>query len=316
MGWKPQNCDDMIQRRILYFTILIGSLAFFWAYQMWLSGLLLTVVVFLPWLSLLLSLPAIFSCKVQLQCPSAVTVGSETIISWEARCWFPLPEIRGSYKAQWILDGKKKRMVLGKKLPTAHCGAIKINRCRIRICDYLGLFCFPVEKKQDRLLLVRPVPVKPKDVPDLSRFAASIARPKAGGGYSENHELRLYRPGDSLRQIHWKLSAKTNKLMIREPMEPIAGAAMLTMTLSGTRKTMDEKLGILLWMSRYLAQQQIKHRIFCVTGSGVKQMLVSNETEADAAVDEILQCKMLQVESQAVYPKAVWRYHIGGDGNG
>ena len=289
---------------------------FFWAYQMWLSGLLLTVVVFVPWLSLLLSLPAIFSCKVKLQCPGAVTVGSEIIISWEARCWFPLPEIRGSYKAQWILDGKKKRMALGKKLPAAHCGAIKINRCRIRICDYLGLFCFPMGKKQDRLLLVRPVPAKPRDVPDLSRFTASIARPKAGGGYSENHELRLYRPGDSLRQIHWKLSAKTNKLMIREPMEPIAGAAMLTMTLSGTRKTVDEKLGTLLWMSRYLAQQQIKHRIFCVTGSGVKQMLVSNETEADAAVDELLQCKILREESQIAYPKAVWRYHIGGDGYG
>lgn len=306
----------MVQRRILYLTVLVGSLVFFWAYQQWLSGLLLTVVAFVPWLSLLLSLPAIFSCKVQLQCPSVVTAGSETIISWEARCRFPLPEIRGRYKARWIFDGRKKRMALGKKLPTAHCGAIALHRCRIRICDYLGLFCFPVGKRQDRRLLVRPVPVKPKDVPDLSRFVASIARPKAGGGYSENHELRLYRPGDSLRQIHWKLSAKTSQLMIREPMEPIAGAAMLTMTLRGTRKKVDEKMGILLWMSRYLAQQQIKHRIFCVTGSGVKQMLVSNETEADAAIDEILQCKLLQEETQIAYPKAVWRYHIGGDDYG
>ena len=306
----------MVQRRILYVTILVGSLVFFWAYQQWLSGLLLTVVVFLPWLSLLLSLPAIISCRVNLQCPSAVTVGSEAVISWEARGRFPLPEICGSYKAQWAFDGKKKRMALGKKLPVTHCGAVKLRRCRIRICDYLGLFRFPVGKKQDRLLLVRPVPVKPKEVPDLSRFVASIARPKAGGGYSENHELRLYRPGDNLRQIHWKLSAKTNQLMIREPMEPIAGAAMLTMTLSGTRKVLDEKLGILLWMSRYMARQQIKHRIFCVTGSGVKQMLVSDETEADVAVDEILQCKMLQEESQVVYPKAVWRYHIGGDNHG
>ena len=304
----------MAQRRILYFTTLVGCLVFFWAYQKWLSGLLLTMVIFLPWLSLLLSLPAMFACKVQLQCPDAVMAGNGAVVSCEARCRLPLPEIRGTYRAVWIFYGKKKHIALGKKLPTPHCGAVKLRRIRVRICDYLGLFSFPVGKKQERVILVRPTPMKPREVPDLSRFVASVTRPKAGGGYSENHDLRLYRPGDNLRQIHWKLSAKAGKLMVREPLEPVSNAALLTMTLRGNGAELDEKLGQLLWMSRYLAEQQIKHRIFCATGNGMKQLFVTNETEAQEAVDQLLQCTLLKDTSQLVYPKAIWRYHIGGDG--
>lgn len=35
-----------------------------------------------------------------------------------------------------------------------------------------------------------------------------------GGGY----DLREYRTGDSLKQVHWKLSAKLNRLLVREPL--------------------------------------------------------------------------------------------------
>lgn len=306
----------MIQRRLLYFTALVGSLVFFWAYRQWLSGLLLTIVVLLPLFSLLLSLPAILSCKIRLSCPAAVVKGDPAALSCEATAWLPLSQIRGRFTAISAFNGRKQRLRLGRPLPTAHCGAIRLEKCRVWVCDYLGLLCLPVGKKQDRLVLVRPVATKPQTVPDLSRFISSVTKPKAGGGYSENHELRLYRPGDNLRQIHWKLSAKTGQLMIREPMETASGAALLTMELCGDPGVLDEKLGKLLWMSRYLAQQQIKHRIFCMTGSGVKQFLVSNETEAQDAIDTLLQCRAHRELTETVYPKALWRYHIGGDGHG
>ena len=303
----------MAHRRLIYLTALLGSLVFFWAYRLWLSGLLLTAVVMTPLLSLLLSLPAMLTCRTELLCPSAVTVGTPAAVSCEATAWFPLPAIRGKVTTVRLFDGGKKRIRFGTAINTRHCGGVKLQGFRMWVYDYLGLFCLPAGKKENRLLLVRPVPLKPKTVPDMNRFLSGVTRPKAGGGYSENHDMRLYRPGDNLHQIHWKLSAKTGKLMIREPLESIAGAAMLTMTLSGTNKMLAEKLGRLLWMSRYLAQQQIKHRIYCVTGSGVKQMLVTNETEADGAVDTLLQCKVLKEDGLVVYPKAVWRYHIGGD---
>ena len=66
------------------------------------------------------------------------------------------------------------------------------------------------------------VPAHPRH-PDLDRYIARAWKPKSGGVCRRNHELRLYRPGDSLNQVHWKLTAKTGKWMIRQPMEPQRG---------------------------------------------------------------------------------------------
>lgn len=163
--------------------------------------------------------------------------------------------------------------------------------------------------------MVRPTPVSPGELPDMSRYLCSIARPKAGGGYSENHELRLYRPGDNLQQIHWKLSAKTGKLIIREPMEAQQDAAILTMELAGAPETLDRKLGQLLGMSTYLISNGIRHRIFCYTGNGMSVHSVTSEQESMDALDALLQLPHAREGVVPVYPKAIWRHHIGGGGD-
>lgn len=42
------------------------------------------------------------------------------------------------------------------------------------------------------------------------------ARPRLGAFEDEFHRLRDYRPGDSLRSIHWRTTARRNQLMVRE----------------------------------------------------------------------------------------------------
>ena len=305
----------MIQRRVVYCTVLAAVLFFYWANRAWLSGLLLMAALCLPWLSLLLSLPAMISCKVTLQCPAHVTVGTPARATANAQCRFPMPQISGSLRLYAPTTGKKRRYTPGAALPTEHCGAFRLQCRHLWICDYLGLFRLPVLLKEDRLLLVRPDPISPGQLPDLSRYLCGITRPKAGGGYSENHELRLYRPGDNLQQIHWKLSAKTGTLIIREPMEAQQDAALLTMELSGQPEALDRKLGQLLGLSTYLAGNGIRHRIFCYTGKGMSIHCVSNEQESLDALDALLQLPLANEAVTPIYPKAIWRHHIGGDGN-
>lgn len=43
---------------------------------------------------------------------------------------------------------------------------------------------------------------------------------RRGSDLTEPFRLREYAPGDSLRQIHWKLSSKLDRLVIREPGMP------------------------------------------------------------------------------------------------
>mgnify|MGYP003288043728 CR=1 FL=1 len=303
----------MTQRRIVYLTALTAGIVFYWANRSWLSAQLLLIVAVLPWLSLLLSLPAMVSCKVELQCPDRVTVGFPARVALEIRCRFPVALIMGKLRICSLAVGKTQKLKPGSALPTAHCGAFRIQCYRLWIADYLGLFRLPVRLREDRLVLVRPVPSLPAQMPDMSRYLCGTTRPKPGGGYAENHELRLYRPGDNLQQIHWKLSSKTGKLIIREPMETLQDAAVLTMELSGRPDVLDRKLGLLLGMSTHLAEKSIKHRIFCYTGKGMEICSVSTEQEALDAVDRILQLPTVAADKTPPYPKAIWRYHIGGD---
>ncbi len=305
----------MTQRRIVYLTALTAGIVFYWANRSWLSAQLLLTAAVLPWLSLLVSLPAMVSCKAGLQCPGHVTVGSPAWAALDIHCRFPVALVMGKLRLFAPVTGKTKKIAPGAALPTSHCGAFRVRCHHLWITDYLGLFRLPVRLREDRLVLVRPVPSLPAQMPDMSRYLCGTTRPKPGGGYAENHELRLYRPGDNLQQIHWKLSAKTGKLIIREPMETLQDAAVLTMEFSGQPDVLDQKLGRLLGMSTYLAEQGIKHRIFCYTGKGMEICSVSTEQEALDAVDRILQLPTVPADKIPPYPKAIWRYHIGGDGS-
>ena len=303
----------MAGRRLTYLAVLAGSLVFYWFYREWLGGLLAFTVLALPWFSLVLSLPAMVLCRLRLQAPAQVTVGTEARVSWKPHCPLPPPPLMGKLRTQHSFTGEKALLRSGEVLNTAHCGTVTLLPKRIWMCDYLGLWRLPTRKQPKHLVLVRPVPLPPPEIPDISRFLCSAMRPKAGGGYAENHELRLYRPGDPLRQIHWKLTVKTGKLITREPQETVPGSMLLTLELRGSPEELDYKLGRLLWLSRWLAGKQLSHQVCCLTGSGMCHLPVSNETEADAAVNTLLNASPATADMQPVYPQALWRCHIGGN---
>ena len=304
----------MLRHRLTYFTVLIGAVVFYWAYREWLSWLLLVGLLALPWLSLLLSLPAVLTCKVQITCPTTAQQREQVVAEYMGSCPLPIPAVRARLRAANSLTGQQWLLRGDLEIPTRHCGAVTVQPARVWVHDYLGLFRLPVKNRQGHTLLVRPRPVALESPPDVNRYLAATWRPKPGGGFAENHELRLYRPGDSLRQVHWKLSAKTGKLMLREPMVPLRGKALLTLALRGTPAQLDRKLGQLLWLSRYLTDKGVPHEIHCLTGSGMEVYPVASGEDALAAVDALLAAKPGAGESEG-FTDASWRYHIGGNGH-
>lgn len=302
----------MAGRRILYLTALIGCVVFYWAYREWLSFLLLMVAVFLPWLSLLLSLPAMLSCRITVDCPSRLTVGEEATALCRGHSSLPLLAVRGALEVKNTITGQQWRLRSGKKLPTDHCGALTVRPVWVWVYDYLGLFRLPLGKKQSFTVLVCPKPIPVDTLPDTNRYVANSFRPKPGGGFSEHHELRLYRPGDSLRQVHWKLSAKTGKLIFREAMESLRGKAVLTMVLGGTPAALDDMLGRLLYISLHLCKKNIPHEIRCLTGSGIEHFSVTEPEQAQAALDALLRSAPAQAGSTPDFGAAAWHCHIGG----
>ena len=301
----------MAGRRIAYCLGLLGCAGFYWAYREWFSWVLLVGVAALPWLSLLLSLPAMLTTRLRLRCPSRVMLGESATAEASAPCPVPQPGFRAGLSAENTLTGEKIRQKLGVPLPTGHCGKVMLALKRPRVFDYLGLFKLPLRRPEGCGLLVTPRPISIDPAPDTSRYRDTSLRPKAGG-FAENHDLRPYRPGDSLHQIHWKLSAKTDTLIFREPLEPVRGLAAVTLELRGTPEELDEKLGKLFWLGSYLLEQQIPHEIYCRTGRGLEAFQVDNDAALETALDAILSAPPARDAGEALCPGAAWQYHIGG----
>ena len=303
----------MTARRIIYLCCLAGSLVFYFFYQQWMSWILLLTILALPWVSLVLSLPAMLQFRGEVECPTFVRLGEEAYAALWGLSALPQPLFLGKIMVKNQITGEKFRHDPRETLHTAHCGSLRIHAEKVRICDYLGLFALPVRKIPARTVIIRPTALRMDDPPDLSRYIARSWRPKFGGGYAENHELRLYRPGDSLNQVHWKLSAKTGELILREPMEPNRGLVLVTMDLNGTPDEIDRKFGRLLSVSRHLLENDLRHEIRVLTGDGVMSHTIENEGALTASLDKLLCCSAAHDGSLAgVETGASWQFHIGG----
>ena len=303
----------MAARRIWYLTALVGCLVFYIAYGEWFSYLLLWAVMGLPWLSLAVSLPAILRFRVSIAGTDRVRQGVAGEAWLQGTCSLPMPPFRGRIRMERCITGETWRHRESQDLPTDHCGGIRAWVERPRVCDYLGLFSFPAHGPGQKTILVRPIPRPVPEPPDLQRYLAGVWKPKFGGGYAENHELRLYRPGDSLNQVHWKLSAKTGKLILREPMEPQRGLLLLTMTLRGTPEEIDRKFGRLLWMGSCLLEQGLSFELRTLTADGVQFWGITSEQELARAVDRLLCCRGAEGSIRDLLFAASWQYHIGGE---
>lgn len=304
----------MAGRRFTYLCTLAGCVVFYIAYQEWFSWVLLLAVAGIPWLSLLLSLPAILTFHIQPEAPSALPMGIAGEVALVGASRFPVPPFRGRLRLRRCTTGEVWQQKETTKLPSEHCGGIEVLPENVWVCDYLGLFRFRIKNVEGRTVLVRPVPAKMSAPPDLSRYLAHAWKPKPGGGYGENHELRLYRPGDSLNQLHWKLTAKTGKLILREPMEPVRGLVLLTLDIKGTPEELDRKFGRLLWLGNCLLEQNVKFELQAMTGTGIFSRSVASERDFQRAVDSLLCCPPAPEGSLRDQPIAAsWHRHIGGE---
>ena len=302
----------MIKNRLLYLAVAVGCLVFFVAYREWFSWFALMWVLAMPVLSLIISLPAMLTVAVQPDCPLRLEIGQTTRLCIRSKSWLPTPVIKGKYRIHNRLTGEVWTLKTGKKLPTEHCGFLAIQPVRIWVCDYMGLWQLPVWRKGQLNVLILPKEVPMEEPPALNKRPMRLWRPKPGGGFSENHDLREYRPGDSLRLIHWKLASKTKKLIYREPVEALRDKAVVSVSLAGSPEQLNDKLGSLLWLSRFLLEKEMPHELRCATGGGEYDFPVTNGESLDVAMFNLLQLPASDMAAMPQTEDAYWHHHIGG----
>jgi len=116
------------------------------------------------------------------------------------------------------------------------CGMINISASQLAVTDIFGLSTWKVKHPPAGKLLVMPnlvnihLTVSPSTRPTLDSEDYSMHL--SGSDSSETFAIREYIPGDPLKSIHWKLSQKTDKLLVRELGLPISDRILLLMETS------------------------------------------------------------------------------------
>lgn len=310
----------MAVNRIIYALSLAGSLLYFYLAQSWLSWIIIVFVSVLPLLSFLLSLPFIKSCSLEAAVPEYTEMDSDAplTLSLKTSKFSPLafagvkycirtPYGKTKYKRIFISGDKSVSI----PLPTDRAGFAEVILKRVNTYDLLGILPLAVNCVKPSPMAIFPPEKEPEVMPDTNRFQSQLYKPKAGG-FSEVYENREYRPGDPVKSIHWKLSLKADKLIIKEPQTPLSHHMVLALATPSNETERVKSIGELRYISRRLTEEGTSHEICYINGEDFKTLSVTNMAEHIQAVKAVCLAPEKSADMPIPVPsRADWIYTIG-----
>ena len=177
----------------------------------------------------------------------------------------------------WAFPKGKRRASL--RLGSEYCGRIRISVERVKLYDCFGLIGVPCGCTGEAHMTVQPdtFPIRVNLIPnpDSQEDSASYSQERPGADLTETFQIREYVPGDSIRQIHWKLSGKFDRLIVRDPALPVTRNVLVFWERtgqSGNVRRIDAQAEAVVSLCRSLAD------------GGVQFMLGWNDTEGNVCV--------------------------------
>lgn len=130
----------------------------------------------------------------------------------------PKGSSRCSSKSE-LTVAQKGKSALSFRITPRHVGVYRVQLKRAYACGPLGLFCFRLPIRQAGMLIVTPAPIEwIGDMPEGagSELPETTALATTSGSDADKYSgAREYEPSDSMRSIHWKLTAHQMKFMTR-----------------------------------------------------------------------------------------------------
>lgn len=320
----------MLVRRIFYGVLLAGMIVFHIFYQGAIAWYLFIITILMPLVSLLLTLPKKDTISITFEVPESLNIGDEAHaeIHVKGKSLLPIGCISFSFQHINQMTGrenaKKKLKIYGCQtsvvtfpIKTDECGRIKCELTKLKVHDYFGLFNHSYNNNNVLFINVFPIPKAPSPVPELpiGNLMGITAKPKPGGGFAEDYDVRNYRPGDPINLIHWKLTTKRDETMIREPLITERGKALITFNLFGTPAELARTFSILSWCVLWLLGYQVHPHIKWYDNNEKRERTVQITSHIELVSLLInLFSQRVPLNGQSVsgntYEGFVWRYHI------
>jgi len=199
------------------------------------------------------------------------------------------------------------------RLPTARRGEIPVGPLRLVRTDPLGVARRVREYGSHRTLLVRPrtttLPLLPSG---RAHHLEGPTTDRAPAGTVTFHTLREYVVGDDLRHVHWKSSARTGTLMVRQLVD--ASLPSTTLVVEARPESWPEPAGFELAVdaaaSVALGACRANFPVRVRTGSGIVHESRGGGGESDAVMDALARLTTGPAPESAV--DAVRRVPAGG----
>lgn len=162
----------------------------------------------------------------------------------------------------------KKKKAISLTAADGCCGMLQADLKEIRLTDPLGLFSKQIKTRPEPSeTLVMPqlqtaeITAKALEQYDMESFRYADGR--VGNDSSETVGIREYREGDSIRAIHWKLSAKQGEPVVKEYGYPVDTQLCVLADkgclAQGTEREMDALSEYALGVSLALAEHDVSH---------------------------------------------------------
>ena len=235
----------MIKSRVYYIVWLLASLLLYLWSDSWIACFLVAVSVILPLVSglWLLTEKRQIHCYFQIKDIAGKGQEAKGSLCVENHGFLPLPRLGCHLVFQNRLTGEKARQdvycsVSAKKtqqlewgLSSEYCGNIRVVLETISCSDVFGLWKVVLRPGEKSHVVILPdiiqMEVTVTDSDTANWESVTYSSVKRGDDPSEIFGVREYLPGDSLKNIHWKLSGKMDDLYVKELSLPIENSILL-----------------------------------------------------------------------------------------
>ncbi len=242
----------------LYLILIAAALVFTQVLLSPISGVIFLFVLFLPILSLLYLLLEAHCIKLYLSISAKEAAKHSPVdftlsLSNESPLPFPFVEavitVPADDAVRCISQRTKLSLipfgdyVIEKRLSFAYRGAYQIGISELCCYDFFRMFRYRVRMNlfQDVFVLPRRLALPVDSGGDNRQEETETVVLLKGQDNTELSDIRTYQPGDSLRSVHWKLSGKTQDLMVRQYARNADRQTFLFVDTAGRFDTADSR---------------------------------------------------------------------------
>ncbi len=232
---EKQKDISLKKERIIFFLILAVFVILYLITMQPTFLIVLAVMVLYLIFALLLRFFSGKKLKLLLSCPAECLKGEKKEIAFNIRNESLLAVFRADilFTTKNLLTGRgsnarcrcavlpKKEKTLTMEAGDSVCGCLDIQTAQMRVGDPLFLFSRKIAtdgQKAQMLILpeLQEYQLSESALEGYDMESFRYADGKVGSDSSETVGIREYVPGDSVRAIHWKLSAKAGDIVIKE----------------------------------------------------------------------------------------------------